>query len=59
MGQNNFILDEIDHEATKVLTDTHHHNWLPGKDIPIKTSKDFLTIACKLYLAILKLTAEN
>ena len=52
MAQNSFILDDIDREAMKVLVDAHHQNWLPGNDIPIKTTEAFLTIACKLYLTI-------
>ena len=50
--QNSFILDDIDHKALKVPADAHYQNWLPGNDIPIKTTEAFLTITCKLYLTI-------
>ena len=38
MAQNSFFLDKIDREATKVRTNAHLQNSLPGKDIPLKTT---------------------
>ena len=58
MAQNSFILDDIDHEAMKALADAHHQNWLPGNDIPIKTTEAFLTIAYEFYLTISERIAE-
>ena len=59
MAQNSFILDDIDREAMKAPGDAHHQSWLPGNDIPIKTTEAFLTIACELYLSIFERIAES
>ena len=49
MAQNNFISDEIDREATKMWPDTYHQNFLPGKNIILKTIETFSTISSKLW----------
>ena len=54
MAQNSFVLDEIDHEATKVWTNAHLQKSLPGKSIPLKIIQVFLKTFWELYSAILK-----
>ena len=54
MAQNSFFLEEKDREATKVRTDAHLQNSLPGNGIPLKTTQTSLTIFWELYSAVLK-----
>ena len=54
MAQNTSFLDAIDREATQARANTHCHNSLPGKDVPLKTTQTFITTSCELYRTILK-----
>ena len=42
MGQKNWMLHAIDHEAIKVQTNAHRQNFLPGQDLTLKLLKSSL-----------------
>ena len=59
MAQNNFISDEIDHEATKVRADAHLQKSLPVIGISLKTTQRFITIFWELHSVVLKPICEE
>ena len=52
MNQNSSFLYAIDREAIQSQANAHLQNSLPGKDIAIETTQQFLKSACELYMQL-------